>query len=159
MLDLINAQKCTRVKVVAVAREPCPRPLADGWAAICTFYNACWPTETIIVNTIQRHDPSVVRLTIGRPTANNTVYVLDEHGRPCAIGETGEMRAGGDCVSAGYLDNAALNADRYAPDPFLGNGLLMFRTRDLGRWTVDGELKHLGRTERPGQDPRFPGRA
>ena len=45
------------------------------------------------------------------------------------------MWAGGDCVSAGYLDNAALNAERYAPDPFLGGGRLMFRTRDLGRWT------------------------
>ena len=64
-----------------------------------------------------------------------------------AIGETGEMWAGGDCVSAGYLHNPALNAERYAPDPFLGNGRMMFRTRDLGRWTPDGELEHLGRTD------------
>ncbi len=57
------------------------------------------------------------------------------------------MWAGGDCVSAGYLDNPALNAERYAPDPFLGGGRRMFRTRDLGRWTPDGELEHLGRTD------------
>jgi acyl-coenzyme A synthetase/AMP-(fatty) acid ligase len=57
------------------------------------------------------------------------------------------MWAGGDCVSAGYLDNEALNAERYAPDPFLGGGHRMFRTRDLGRWTPDGELEHLGRTD------------
>ena len=24
---------------------------------------------------------------------------------------------------------------------------MMFRTRDLGRWTTDGELEHLGRTD------------
>ena len=29
-------------------------------------------------------------------------------------------------------------------DPFLGGGRRMFRTRDLGRWTPDGQLEHLG---------------
>jgi acyl-coenzyme A synthetase/AMP-(fatty) acid ligase len=57
------------------------------------------------------------------------------------------MWAGGDGVSAGYLANPELNAERYAPDPFLGGGRTMFRTRDLGRWTEDGELEHFGRTD------------
>jgi amino acid adenylation domain-containing protein len=147
ILSRLDPAACPRVKVVAVAGEPCPRPLADRWAEQAVFYNGCGPTETTIVNTMQRHDPRADRLTIGRPTPNNTVYVLDEHGRPCAVGETGEMWAGGDCVSAGYLDNPELNAERYRPDPFLGGGRLMFRTRDLGRWTTDGELEHLGRTD------------
>lgn len=85
------------------------------------------------------------QLTIGAPTPNNTVYVLDEDLRPLPIGETGEMWAGGDCVSLGYLGNDLLNAERYKPDPFLGCGRMMFRTRDLGRWTPEGELEHLGR--------------
>lgn len=147
ILSWLDPAGCPRVKVVAVAGEPCPRSLADRWAEQAVFYNGCGPTETTIVNTMQRHDPRAVRLTIGRPTPNNTVYILDEHGRPCAIGEPGEMWAGGDCVSAGYLDNPELNAERYRPDPFLGGGRLMFRTRDLGRWTPDGELEHLGRTD------------
>ncbi len=96
---------------------------------------------------MSRHDPSAPLLTIGRPTPNNTVYVLDADRRPLPIGETGEMWAGGDCVSAGYLGDDALNAERYAPDPFLGGDRRMFRTRDLGRWTPDGELEHLGRTD------------
>lgn len=147
ILSTVDPDRCHRVKVVAVAGEPCPRPLADRWAQFCTFYNGCGPTETTIVNTMQRHHPAARRLTIGRPTPNNTVYVLDENRRPCAIGEVGEMWGGGDCVSAGYLRNPALNAERYAPDPFLGGGRLMFRTRDLGRWTPDGELEHFGRTD------------
>ena len=158
ILSSFDAQQCRNVKVVAVAGEPCPRPLADMWAAFCTFYNSCGPTETTIVNTAQHYVPctetTVVStapcdevLTIGKPTPNNTVYILDDEMRPCAIGQVGEMWAGGDCVSAGYLDNPRLNAERYAPDPFLGNGRLMFRTRDLGRWTPDGELEHLGRTD------------
>jgi D-alanine--poly(phosphoribitol) ligase subunit 1 len=147
MLSGLDVDRCGPVKVVAVAGEPCPRPLADRWARRSAFYNGCGPTETTIVNTMQRHDPAAARLTIGRPTPNNTVYVLDPTGHPCPIGATGEMWAGGDCVSAGYLDNPALNAERYVPDPFLGGGRLMFRTRDLGRWTTDGQLEHLGRTD------------
>jgi acyl-coenzyme A synthetase/AMP-(fatty) acid ligase len=86
-------------------------------------------------------------LSIGRPTPNNTVYILDEYLNPCPIGEIGEMWAGGDCVSDGYLANDPLNTERYRPDPFLGGGRRMFRTRDLGRWTADGELEHFGRVD------------
>ncbi|MFF4268655.1 amino acid adenylation domain-containing protein [Streptomyces sp. NPDC001536] len=147
VLSGIDPATCPRVRTVAVAGEPCPRPLADRWARQAAFHNCCGPTETTIVNTMRRHEVSSPLLTIGRPTPNNTVYVLDAELRPLPIGEVGEMWAGGDCVSAGYLDNDRLNAERYAPDPFLGAGHRMFRTRDLGRWTADGELEHLGRTD------------
>ncbi|MFC9424620.1 amino acid adenylation domain-containing protein [Streptomyces sp. NPDC056987] len=147
VLAAVDPAACPRVRTVAVAGEPCPRPLADRWARRCAFHNACGPTETTIVNTMQRHHPDAELLTIGRPTPNNTVYVLDERRRPVPIGEVGEMWAGGDCVSAGYLGDDALTAERYAPDPYLGGGRRMFRTRDLGRWTPDGELEHLGRTD------------
>ncbi|MFJ2176961.1 amino acid adenylation domain-containing protein [Streptomyces sp. NPDC087851] len=147
VLASIDPAACPRVRAVAVAGEPCPRPLADLWARRCAFHNACGPTETTIVNTMQRHHPDAELLTIGRPTPNNAVYVLDERRRPVPIGEVGEMWAGGDCVSAGYLGDDALTAQRYAPDPYLGGGRRMFRTRDLGRWTPDGELEHLGRTD------------
>jgi amino acid adenylation domain-containing protein len=147
ILSTFDADQCHNVKVVAVAGEPCPRPLADRWSAFCDFYNSCGPTETTIVNTAQQHFPWKERLSIGKPTPNNTVYVLDENLRPCPIGEVGEMWAGGDCVSAGYIGNERLTRERYRPDPFLGDGRLMFRTRDLGRWTAEGELEHLGRTD------------
>jgi D-alanine--poly(phosphoribitol) ligase subunit 1 len=158
ILSSFDAKQCRNVKVVAVAGEPCPRPLANKWAKFCTFYNACGPTEVTIVNTVQQYCPCCGMttvspelcpeiLTIGKPTPNNTVYVLDEERNPCPIGEVGEMWAGGACVSAGYINNPSLNEERYAPDPFLGNGYRMFRTRDLGRWTPDGELEHLGRTD------------
>jgi amino acid adenylation domain-containing protein len=158
ILSSLDADQCRNVKVVAVAGEPCPRPLANKWAEFCTFYNSCGPTEVTIVNTVQHYCPCCgmttlspelcpETLTIGKPTPNNTVYVLDENRNPCPIGEVGEMWAGGACVSAGYLNNPGLNEERYAPDPFLGDGYRMFRTRDLGRWTPDGELEHFGRTD------------
>ncbi len=146
ILATLEPTDCPAMKVVAVAGEPCPQALADRWAEHCVFYNGCGPTETTIVNTLHRRIPGTL-LTIGTPTPNNTVYVLDEHGRACELGETGEMWAGGVGVTAGYLSNPDLTSQRYRPDPFLGAGAMMFRTRDLARWTSQGALEHLGRVD------------
>ena len=146
ILASLDASRCQNVQTVAVAGEPCPRPLADKWGAFCTFYNSCGPTETTIINTAIQHEPNKPDLTIGKPTPNNTVYILDDDLRPLPFGDKGEMWAGGDCVTAGYLENDELNTARYRPDPFRP-GQVMFRTRDLGRWTASGELRHCGRVD------------
>ncbi|WP_138469206.1 AMP-binding protein [Poseidonocella sp. HB161398] len=142
----LDPARCRRIRTVAVAGEPCPRPLADLWSLQAAFYNSCGPTETTIINTAARHDPRKPVLSIGRPTPNNSVYILDEALAPLPIGEKGEIWAGGAGVTPGYLDNPALSAERYRPDPFRP-GQMMFRTRDLGRWTPEGELEHFGRVD------------
>lgn len=147
ILGKVDVTICHRVKTVAVAGEPCPRELAEIWAAKCRFINSCGPTETTIINTAQHFQPHSLSLTIGKPTPNNTVYVLDEDLQPCPIGEVGELWAGGQGVSAGYINNQKLTDERYRPDPFMNDGSLMFRTRDLGRWNSIGELEHFGRTD------------
>ncbi|WP_028024013.1 AMP-binding protein [Enterovibrio calviensis] len=146
ILGQIDPIKCQDVSVVAVAGEPCPEPLAETWGGFCDFYNCCGPTETTIINTAKLYRPGD-KLSIGKPTPNNTVYILDDELKPCSIGEVGEMWAGGVCVTKGYLANAELSQARYRPDPFLGDGNVMFRTRDLGRWSANGELEHYGRTD------------
>jgi len=146
ILASLDNRRCQQVKAAAVAGEPCPRSLADAWSSFCLFYNSCGPTETTIINTAEPHFPEKQVLSIGRPTPNNTVYILDDELRPLPIGDKGEMWAGGDCVTAGYLANRDLTDERYRPDPFRP-GHMMFRTRDLGRWTATGELEHFGRVD------------
>lgn len=146
VLASLDADACQQVKTVAVAGEPCPRPLADKWSAFCNFYNSCGPTETTIINTAMLHHPDKADLSIGKPTPNNTVYILGEDLEPLAFGERGVMWAGGDCVTAGYIANPDLNHERYKPDPFRP-GHMMFNTRDLGAWTETGELMHFGRVD------------
>ncbi|MEO6098378.1 MAG: AMP-binding protein [Fibrobacteria bacterium] len=147
ILARLRPEDCPHIEVIALAGEPCPQPLAERWAASCRFHIGCGPTEVTIVNTLGVYRCGDAQVNIGRPTPNNTVYVLDNDLRPCAIGETGEMWAGGDCVSLGYVNNEILSQERYRPDPFLGGGRRMFRTRDLGRWLPDGSLEHLGRVD------------
>ena len=61
-------------------------------------------------------------LTIGKPTPNNAVYVLDENHVPVPKGTPGIMWAGGLGVSQGYLNRAELTASKYRPDPFNKQG-------------------------------------
>ncbi|WP_161569541.1 AMP-binding protein [Veronia nyctiphanis] len=55
ILARINPSLCPELETVAVAGEPCPIPLAEKWSGFCQFYNCCGPTETTIVNTMQKY--------------------------------------------------------------------------------------------------------
>ncbi|KAF9267434.1 nonribosomal peptide synthetase 12 [Marasmius fiardii PR-910] len=134
------------VKVVAVAGEPCPISVADSWGASAQFYNCCGPTEVTIVNTMQLH-ASGSALSIGKPTPNNNVYVLDEDMKPVPIGKQGIMWAGGAGISRGYLNLPEKTNERYKRDPFVDDGSMMFNTGDLGRWMPHGGLEVLGRID------------
>ncbi|KAF8077658.1 nonribosomal peptide synthetase 12 [Lyophyllum atratum] len=135
-----------RIKVVAVAGEPCPKALADKWAQTVSFYNCCGPTEITIVNTMHLHSPGI-QLGIGGPTPNNTVYVLNENMKPVKVGDMGIMWAGGAGITRGYLNLPDKTSEKYQRDPFLDDGSYMFNTGDLGRWLPDGDLEHLGRVD------------
>lgn len=58
-------------------------------------------------------------LSIGKPTANNSVYILDEYLQTVPTGTPGVMWAGGNGISKGYLGLDELTSKRYLTDPFL----------------------------------------
>lgn len=70
---------------------------------------------------MQLHSPDV-SIRIGRPTPNNTVYVLDENMNPVKIGEVGVMWAGGAGITRGYLNLPEKTDEKYKLDPFLDDG-------------------------------------
>lgn len=61
-------------------------------------------------------------LSIGRPTPNNNVYILDDNGNPVPAGEPGTMWAGGYGVSRGYVGLEAKTKESYILDPFTNDG-------------------------------------
>jgi non-ribosomal peptide synthetase component F len=95
--------------------------LADLWASHCTYYNCCGPTETTIVNTMHKHTP-FQPLSIGTPTPNNNVYILDDNNQPADVGEPGVMWAGGLGVTRGYVGLADKTSEKYVHDPFMNDG-------------------------------------
>ena len=96
--------------------------LADKWAlAGVEYYNCCGPTEITIINTMHKHTAGSA-LTIGKPTPNNNVYILDGNKAPCQIGEIGTIWAGGAGVTRGYIGQPEKTAEKYHYDVFLNDG-------------------------------------
>jgi amino acid adenylation domain-containing protein/non-ribosomal peptide synthase protein (TIGR01720 family) len=121
--------------------EPLRRVLAE--APHTTGYNFYGPTESTVDATFC----AVTEDTIGRPLANLRAYVLDERLRPVPIGVPGQLHLAGAQLARGYHDRPGLTADRFRADPFGPAGSRMYATGDLVRWTEDGQLAYLGRTD------------
>lgn len=115
-----------------------------------TVVHSYGPTETTVWCSYQAFLPGVGRvadLTLGIPTANTRLYVLDDQLRPVPPGCSGELYVAGAHVTRGYVGRPGLTAVRFVADPFGPPGERMYRTGDLVRWTGRGDLKFIGRVD------------
>ncbi|MGE3174846.1 MAG: MupA/Atu3671 family FMN-dependent luciferase-like monooxygenase [Planctomycetota bacterium] len=135
-----------RLRHMLVGGEALPSALAQKLTALVPrLHDMYGPTETTVWSTtwlVGDDEP----VPIGRPLANQSVYVLDAFGQLVAPGEPGELWIGGAGVTRGYHGRDELTAERFVPDPFAGSGT-MYRTGDLARWRGDGVLEYLGRAD------------
>jgi acyl-coenzyme A synthetase/AMP-(fatty) acid ligase len=93
-------------------------------------------------------EPGSSAISIGRPIANTQIHILDSSGESVPIGVVGEICIGGSGVARGYLGRPALTAERFVADAYSDvPGARLYRTGDLGRWSPDGKLYHLGRSD------------
>ncbi|GAB4209888.1 MAG: hypothetical protein OHK0013_29850 [Sandaracinaceae bacterium] len=139
-----------RVRHLFIGGEALPGALVSdlGRATRATITNMYGPTETTIWSTVEPARPTEGTVGIGRPLANQTVYVLDAHRQPVPLGAPGELYIGGLGVARGYLERPELTAERFVPDPFASRpDARLYRTGDLVRWSQDGRLEFLGRVD------------
>ncbi|MCJ8275030.1 MAG: AMP-binding protein, partial [Psychrosphaera sp.] len=86
---------------------------------------------------------------IGQPMKNTRLYVLDPSLSLVPVGVGGELYVGGHGVGLGYLNRAALTAQKFIDNPFAASNQSdkIYRTGDLVRWQGNGELVYLGRCD------------
>jgi amino acid adenylation domain-containing protein len=97
-----------------------------------------------------RATPAAVRaarpVPVGRPIANQRVYILDPAGRPVPVGVVGRLHVAGAGVALGYYRRPELTAARFRTNPLPEErSPVMYDTGDLARYRADGAVELLGR--------------
>ena len=146
-LTVLDPADLAGVTTLALAGEALPTDVVARWGADRRLLNAYGPTETTVCATMSGPLSGADRPTIGGPIDNTTVYVLDEGLRPVPPGMPGELYVSGPGLARGYLHRPELTASRFVADPFGPPGSRLYRTGDRVRWSAEGELDFLGRTD------------
>ncbi len=122
--------------------------MSRSTASLTNLYG---PTEAAIDVTFHTCSPTPYgsAVPIGRPISNVRTYIVDEHLQPLPVGVQGELCIGGAALARGYLNHAALTAEKFIPDPFGSTpGARLYRTGDMARYLPDGNIEFLGRSDR-----------
>ena len=157
--SLLNSPEGTRIL-------PCKYLVLGGEAASwdlvrrvqqsgkCAVINHYGPTEatvgcctfSVADNDVSAWAPATV--PIGRPIANDQIYILDQRMQPVPLGVPGELCIGGAGIAKGYLNQPQQTAERFVKDPFSKDAnARLYRTGDLARFLPDGNVEFLGRID------------
>ncbi|MDT5035289.1 MAG: hypothetical protein QOE03_474, partial [Micromonosporaceae bacterium] len=151
MAALLARGVAPRVGMLALAGEALPADLVRQLRRVApgtSVANIYGPTEATVYATAWHDDGRVLQSDppIGRPLRHTRAYVLDRWLRPTPIGVAGDLYLVGAGVARGYLHRSSRSAESFVACPF-GDGERMYRTGDVVRWTADGHLEYLGRTD------------
>ncbi len=110
--------------------------------------NGYGPTENTTFSTVFKMKGDVPRpIPIGRPIANSRAYVVDNDGCLLPAGVPGELWVAGHGVARGYMNNPLLTAQRFLPDPFDPDRGRVYKTGDVARLALSGEIEFLNRRD------------
>ncbi len=121
----------------------------DQSPQLVNMYGITETTVHVTIRPLSKNDLNTTTSVIGRPIPDLQVYVLDQHLQPVPIGVPGQMYVGGAGVSRGYLNRPELTAERFISNPFQTSrgGERLYKTGDMARYLLSGELEYLGRID------------
>ena len=138
------------LRLVITGGEACPDAIVARWTGEgCRLVNTYGPTETTVVATAIDLVPGEP-VTIGRPIANYTAYVLDENLAPVPRGQQGELVIGGPGVAQGYVQRPDLTAQKFVANPhaeMAASEPIVYRTGDAVSVDDAGRLAFHGRID------------
>jgi amino acid adenylation domain-containing protein len=145
-----------KIRLVIVGGDAMPADTAERWLAHSMgrteLLNAYGPTETVITATLCRVSKNSISqrygVSIGSALPGRIPHIVDHWGQPVFQMVSGELCLAGETMARGYVDDPALTAEQFTPDPFSGvPGRRLYRTGDITRRREDGSLEYLGRTD------------
>jgi acyl-CoA synthetase (AMP-forming)/AMP-acid ligase II/acyl carrier protein len=125
------------------------------------LYRAHCPDDCVLVNGLGATECGLVRqyfvdkhtvlsgptVPIGGPVEDMEVVLLGEtadRAAPEGVSGVGEIAVRSRYLAEGYWRRPDLTAAAFVPDP-AGSDVRTYRTGDLGRFSADGSLEHVGR--------------
>jgi amino acid adenylation domain-containing protein len=113
---------------------------------LVNLYGATEATMAQFYHRVEVCDTTRTFVPVGRPLPGVKVQLLDRAGRPCALGETGEILVGGPSLSLGYFDDQTATERSFERRGQDGSEVY-YRTGDLGVEYQPGCYRLLGRID------------
>lgn len=111
-----------------------------------SLVNNYGPTENTVVSTYFKVDREYDNIPIGKPVDNVRAYVIDKNYKLVPEGMPGQLAVAGDSLARGYLFNESLTKEKFIENAFSYDSRI-YLTGDIVRWTRDGNLEYLGRSD------------
>ncbi|MER7862376.1 amino acid adenylation domain-containing protein [Amycolatopsis japonica] len=155
-LETVPPGWASSLKVIAIGGEACTSDLVALHAERVPeagLHNEYGPTEATVwcsASTVHAAGGNTPygQVTVGRPLAGYSMYVLDDRRQLVPVGARGELYVGGAGVALGYLNRPELTVDRFVTiesGPLAGSRL--YRTGDESRLRQNGDFEIIGRLD------------
>ncbi len=113
------------------------------------LHNHYGSTEMHVVTSYTLDRTGAERIPIppaGKPVSNIEIFILDEYLNPVPVGVYGELCVAGSSEILGYINNKELTDKKLVDSRGLSN-VKLYRSGDIGRWMVDGNIELRGRKD------------
>ncbi len=155
-IDRRDGGRKTALQWVIFGGEALELKSLEGWCGrhgfdkpqLVNMYGITETTVHVTYHRITADDLAHGSSVIGQPLPDLTLDLRDRHNQPVPFGVAGEILVGGAGVAQGYLNRPELTRERFVDAKMLGmEGQKIYRSGDLARRRVDGQLDYLGRMD------------
>jgi amino acid adenylation domain-containing protein len=153
--EKLNSRYFEAMKCVVLTGEPLYPADVKRWLDIfgerIKLFNIYGTTETSLSKfayEVKPEDVARPAIPVGKPIKGSAMMVIDELGRPCGVGDVGEIYIRTPYRSFGYYGEPALTRQVFVQNPFSDDpNDIVHKTGDYGRLLKSGDLEHLGRRD------------
>jgi amino acid adenylation domain-containing protein len=112
------------------------------------LFNCYGPTESLAY-VIYKEVKEEAEIPIGRPVPGIHAYIVAKGGQRLPVGAAGELLEAGEQVGDGYLGRPDKTAEVFSDNPYESDPAYrrMYRTGDVVRYRVDGDIEYIGRKD------------
>lgn len=113
---------------------------------VANEYGPTEATVSITCYSMTKYEPDI---PIGTPMDNTAIYMVDNCGRRVPPGALGELWVAGIQVAGGYLNRPEKTKEAFVPNPFSQEREYetAYRTGDMARYRLDGNIEFIGRRD------------